>query len=800
MQLTLFKNYIRSAVRNISKNKTFSAINIFGLAISMSVGLLIISFVNELNSYDNFQEKGDRIYRITNTYQYLDEDPSSFASTSVLAGTRVRDEVAGLEDIVLMHRNFSDDFGSDNRKIPLSGYYVSDAFFKVFSFKIIDGDLETALKDPYKIVLTIKAAEKLFGKTDNIIGEILQASDDKQYRVSGLMENPPFNSHMQFEILGSFSTKESEFTDNQRWMKWNNMWSNYAYLLLEEGVSEKEILPALAQISAEENAKEEVRTIKLGLQKITDISPGPELSNQLGKTTPTMIPLMLSIFALIVIISACFNYTNLSIARALRRAKEVGVRKVIGSSSAQVFYQFILESIIVSLLALILAIGLFFILRPAFLALDDVIVETVTLHLNYKIIFQFVLLAIIVGFIAGILPAILFARISPNNVLHNTISLSKVKGITLRKTLIVIQFTLSIMFILAAVIEYKQFKYAMNFDLGYQTDNILNIKLQGNKPEIIRNEIAKIPEVENISASLLITSIGNYWSETMKYKDPLDSTDVYYNGVDENYLPLHDHQLLAGNNFVPLSNDSASLQIIVNEELLKYFSLGTPEESIGEILKFGDKEARISGVIKDFHYGTLSHELKPFLFMYQNDDFYRINVKLMANSDLLATREKIEKAWKNIDDVHPFEATFYSDRIERAYDQFSVMVKIVGVLAFLAIIIAALGLLGMVMFTTETRLKEISIRKVLGASENSLVYLLGRGFFYLLLLSSVIAVPLTILFFNQVILSDIAYHANISLMDTLSGPALVVLVGMLTTVIITFFAARSNPATILRNE
>jgi ABC-type antimicrobial peptide transport system permease subunit len=356
------------------------------------------------------------------------------------------------------------------------------------------------------------------------------------------------------------------------------------------------------------------------------------------------------------------------------------------------------------------------------------------------------------------------------------------------------------MFILAAVIEYKQFKYAMNFDLGFQTDNILNIQLQGNKAEILKNEIAKIPEVDNVSASLLITSVGSYWAESMKYKDPLDSTTVYYNGVDENYVPLHEHRLLAGNNFVPLSNDTSSLQIIVNEKLLKYFNIGTPEEAVGEVLKMDDKEARIVGVMKDFHYGTLSHELKPFMLMYQKDDLNRLNVKLRANSDLLATREKIAKAWKSIDDVHPFEASFYNDRLERAYDQFSVMVKIVGVLAFLAITIAALGLLGMVMFTTETRLKEISIRKVMGASEKSLVYLLGRGFLLLLVISSVIAVPLTILLFNNVILSDVAYHADISILDTLSGPALVIMVGMITTGIITFFAARANPATILRNE
>ena len=442
MRFTLLKNYVRAAVRNIFKNKTFSAINIIGLAISMSVGLLIITFVSELNSYDNFQEKSERIYRLTNNYQYLDEDPSLFASTSILAGRRVQEEVPGLEEVVLIYRNFSNDFGTEDRKIPLSGYYASEGFFNTFSFKLLDGDSETALKEPYTLVITEKAAEKLYGTTEGLIGNILETADDKQYTITGIVENLPFNTHMEFEVLGSFATKDEESKESTRWMKWTYMWMGHVYILLEEGIEAEDLKPALALISEEENAKEEHTKINLGLQNITAITPGPDMSNQIGKTTPQEIPIMLAIFAFIVILSACFNYTNLSIARSLRRAKEVGVRKVIGSSSSQVFYQFLLESIIVSLLALAFAIGLFFVLRPAFLQLDEGIMDRVKLLLNAKIIVQFIILAIITGTLAGILPAFLFAKISPNNVLRNTISLDRVKGIGLRKVLIVIQFSL----------------------------------------------------------------------------------------------------------------------------------------------------------------------------------------------------------------------------------------------------------------------------------------------------------------------------------------------------------------------
>ena len=209
MNITLLTNYVRAALRNILKNKTFSIINIIGLAISMSIGLVIITFINELNSYDSFQENGSRIYRLTNTYKYLDEDPSLFASTSVQAGKRLQNEVAGLEEVVLIRRNFSSDFGTEDRKVPLEGFFASEGFFKVFSFHLIEGDRETALKEPYSIVITEKAAEKIYGSSTDAIGNVLLTDDEKQYTITGVASDPPFNSHLQFEIIGSFATKRS---------------------------------------------------------------------------------------------------------------------------------------------------------------------------------------------------------------------------------------------------------------------------------------------------------------------------------------------------------------------------------------------------------------------------------------------------------------------------------------------------------------------------------------------------------------------------------------------------------------
>jgi putative ABC transport system permease protein len=800
LKYNLLQNYILTAIRNIRKNQLFSIINVFGLALSMSVGLLIITMVNELKGYDDFHENSDRIYRVNNTFQYLDEDPSLFASTSVLAGKRIESEVAGIAGAAIMDRNFSNDFGSEKKKIPLSGYFASADFLKIFTFPVLEGDKETALVEPFSIAITQKAADKLFGRTSNVVGEVLLTSDEKQYTVTALIENPPFNSHLQFEILGSFVTKEELTEDKDRLLSWTNMWMYHVYVLLEDGVDASNINSALAQISSEENAKIEHRSINMKLQPLQAITPGISMSNEIGKTTSREIPIVLSVFALIVIASSCFNYTNLSVARSIKRSKEIGVRKVVGSSSSQVFFQFLVEAIIVALLALFISIALFYFLRSPFLALNEMLAEQLTLDLTPFILLQFVILAAITGIFAGLLPALLFSKISPSAVFRNGVSIGGSRSIILRKVLIITQFALSIGFIFAALIEYRQFNFAMDFDLGYNTNNVLNIELQGNKSDRLKAELSKIPEIEMISSSLMVTSIGNYWAETVKYKDPNDSASVYFNGIDANYIPLHRHQLIAGDNFIPVSNDSATVQVIVNEKLLERFNIGEPEKAIGEMLEYGDKEARIVGVIRDFHFGTIDTKVDPFLFRYETEDFYIMNIKFNEKANLLNAREKIVNVWQEVDEIHPIEARFYSDQIESQYEEYAVMVKVIGALAFLAIVIATMGLLGMVMYTAEMRLKEIGIRKVLGASEHSLRYLLGRGFVILLLIASIIAVPATILLYNNILLADLAYHVDIGILDSITGPLLILLLGLLTIGIITTQAARTNPANILRNE
>lgn len=285
----------------------------------------------------------------------------------------------------------------------------------------------------------------------------------------------------------------------------------------------------------------------------------------------------------------------------------------------------------------------------------------------------------------------------------------------------------------------------------------------------------------------------------MKYTNSQDSANVFFNTVDEHYIPLHGHRLLAGRNFTAKADDAEESEVIVNEQVLKRFSIAKrdPAKAIGEVVKLGEKSVQIIGVVKDFHYGKVDNEIGPFMFRYKSKEADYINAKI-TSSDWPATLARIEKVWKKIDTVHPLEATFYDDKIEESYSEYSMMIKAIGFLAFLAITIASMGLLGMVVFTTETRTKEISIRKVLGASEGSLVYLLSRGFLFLLMIATLVALPATYLFFDKIILTSIVYRAPISISELLIGAGLVAVIAFIMIGSQTLRVARSNPAAVLK--
>ncbi len=801
LQWIMIGSYLKTSGRNIMRNKLFSAINIVGLGVSMSVGLIMIAMLSDLYSYDKFHKKYNRIYRVISQHQYKGNASNDFfATTSLRAAKQIKESISGTEDVAILRRDFSGDLEQGEKIIPLAGFWANEAFFRVFSFKLMKGNPAAALKEPFSLVLTETSAHKLFGDADAIGKTIVR--NKKEYTVTGVMEDVPVFSHLKFDMLGSISTLESLESENPQLMKWDSMWDTWAYVLMPEQADLSALKQSLDKLSAQEDISVTDTHIELALEPLTEIMTGENLSNQIGTTmgkTPVRIFLILS---LVVIISACFNYTNLSIARSFRRTKEVGIRKTIGALRGQVAEQFMVESVSISMLALVFSFLLFLFIRPHFISMEESLQELLILDLSPLLIVSFILFAIVIGLIAGIIPALSFSRINAIQAFRSLSAVPALKGITARKVLMVFQYAISIIAITVTIILYKQYKHFIHYDLGFSTENILNIRVQGNDATVLKNELQALHEVKGISQSNLIAGIGHYWITKMKNStNPEDSADVFYTMIDENYLPLHNHSFLAGRNFQTTA-DSMETEVIVNTHVLKRFNIGgqNPEKAIGEAVSVNGKDLTIIGVLKDFEYGKSNSKTnKEVIMRHLKKDAQHLNVKILSE-DWPETYGKLETIWKKIDPDHPFQAKFYNEQIEETFRGLKASVKVGGFLAMLVICIACIGLLGMVVFTTEIKLKEVSIRKVMGATEGSLLYLLSRGFLVLLVIATSIALPLTYLFFDKILLPNIANHAPLGVWEMIAGALVVIALAFIMITSQTIKAARTNPAEVLKSE
>lgn len=795
-------SYVKTSARSIRRSPLFSTINIIGLAISMTVGLVMIAVLNDISSYDRLHTHRKEIYRVISRYTYRgNQDNHYMATTSLRAAKLIEESVAAANSIAILRRDFEGDFTAGTKTIPLQGYQANPGLFQLFSFQLVKGNPVTALKEPFSLVLTESAVAKLFGDEDPI-GKAVRFRD-RDYTVTGILQDVPHFSHMRFEVLGSLSSRESNKEQRKEDSKWDNLWNAWVYLRLPPGTNLQTITTTFDRISAKEDSTVKETHIELDLQPLSEIMAGTDdLGNQIGPVIGNLTLWIFGGLTFVVLLSAGFNYTNLSIARSLRRTREVGIRKVIGAMKSHVMSQFIVEAVLIALIAVGFAIVLFLLVKPLFIGIEPEIQQIFKLELTPVLLLYFVGFAILVGLSAGFFPALFFSSINAIDVLKRWYPVKGLGKLTLRKALIVFQYTISIIFITCTVIGYKQYKNYVGFDLGFNTENVLNISLQGNKAELLKKELSELPEVTGISQSAMVTSIGNYWGIPVKHPSNLqDSSWMAFNYIDEHYLDLHHHKLLAGRNFNPLPDSAIESEILVNEQILKKYNIPDPMQALEEKLVVDGKELRIVGVLENFVYGRSNdaNQKKEILFRYSRTNVRMLNVRI-ESTDLIGTVAKIEQLWKELDPVHPFEAKFYNEQIEEAFSGLRASVNVAAILAILAIGIASLGLLGMVVFTTETRLKEISIRKVLGAKEVLLLYLMSKDFILLLSIAAAIALPLTYLFFVRVAFPNMANHATIGIEDMLVGVSSIVLLALILVVTQSWKVARTNPAQVLKSE
>lgn len=807
---------LKIGFRNLLKYKVFSFINIFGLALSMSVCLLIISMILGLSEYDRFHNNYDRIYRILSKR----ENHTGLKATSPMpVRYSLLEEYSGIDKIVTFKRGFGGDASYNDRSVPLFGFFCSEELFDVFSFELTQGNTDNALKEPFSVILTKESARKLFGDI-NPLGEIIRFDERGlvlagipnknkstylgDYTVKGIIDDIPGKTHLEFDILASMSSLpvlEAQGLENALRTDWKNIDGVYSYVLLNNDKDQAYLESILNDIGEQRYAQFEDFTVSMVAQPLAKITPGKMYGNPISYRLPITAIYFLAFLAIIVILTACLNYTNLSMARSLSRAKEVGIRKVSGAYRYQILAQFIGESVLVSVLSLLFAIGILELLKPAYNALWITQYFKVNFADNLMIYFVFFIFSLFVGILAGALPAMYLSSFKPLKVLREVSGIKMFKKITLRKTLIVVQFSISLFFIITTTLIYFQLRHLVDAEYGFDKEQIVNVPLHGNEFKSYANVITGHTGILGVSGSSVVLATGGTTSTAVRETGNIeDSLMVSQMSADVNFIENLGLDLIAGKGLPEIISENSEQSFLVNETAARKLGFENVHDIIGQSFLLGnlDKPLTVRGVLSDFHFSNLMSKIGPFIIRYIPDDFRYANIKIDP-----VHQEKVmtfmESEWKKIDDDHPFEPEFMEHQLEESNAFLGDIGYVVGFISIIAISIASLGLLGMVIFVTQTRVKEIGIRKVHGAHTKDIILLLSRGFIFMLIIAVFIAAPLAKLI-NNAWLIQFAVRVNFGFEVISIGILIMLFLGIATILSQTVRTARINTSEILRCE
>lgn len=808
----MLRNYIKVALRNIIKHRTFSFINIFGLAVAMCVCMAIIMMVADQMMVDRHNPMADRIYRINTTPYWKDNNGqpgNETASTTLPLRDELLSQYTGVEKAVRFIRGFGNNWlevePNFDVNIPVSGYFTDAEMLEMFNHELLYGDAKTALVDPYSVVLTKQAAEKLFEK-ENPVGETIKVGKLGMFTVTGVIKDNGNRSHIVVEAYASMSTVNSldragllhSNTEN-----WGNAFSGWVYVQLAEGAKLDDVQANLEKISHDHYVKDQTQqadVFKYSLQNLLDIVPGPMLNNPIGPFMPWYLIYFLSFIAGIILITSCFNFTNLSIARSLTRAKEIGVRKVTGAVRWQLFMQFLSESVVIALFALVLALVMIYALKPFIVDLSFARIMRWDLSANYVVYGAFLVFAIVVGVFAGLFPAGVLSGFQPIKVLKNMGNSKLMSKVGLRKALLVVQFSLSMIFILTVIVLYNQLNLFLHNDHGFVTSNKLIIHKGNTSLELLKPELEKQSNIISVSAASHIPMAGQVRGYDMQKPGSDTWSNLSCFAVDEDYLENMGLTLVAGKFFDKEAASSNKNFIVLNEEAVKEYGLGTPLEAIGQTLsdRYDSTEIRVIGVVKNYHHELFSQTLQPLGLRYNPGEYSLLQISYTG--DFSTAKKSVEKAWAAINPGMKADVKDFKKEMGELYDiLFGTMVKVLGFVATLAIIISCLGLLGMATYTIQTRKKEIAVRKILGGSNQSLIYILSRGYLTILLISIMISVPAAY-FMNTLWLEMFAVHVSVDVLTIGTGVLILSVFGLFTIGSQTLQAAFVNPIENLKDE
>lgn len=802
----MISNYVRVAFRNLVRHKLFSFINVFGLALSLSFCLLVIMIIADQTSFDTFHPRSGEVYRVLTNAHRKDGDIENYASSPFPLGEVLAHESPAVERVVHFVRGLSSEADLGGSRIAVNGFFTDAGFFDVFGFRLEKGLPTEALNHPNSLVLTAETAHKLFGEKE-AMGATVKLRGFGDFVVTGVFAPMPGKTHLEFDILGSFSSLpvlERERSVGSILTNWNNYYSNYSYVRLHSGHSPDELATLLGSIPNRFYGNLELESRDKGysfeLQRLAEITPGRILSQSLGRGVPQLVLYFLGALALVGMAAALFNYTNLTLARSLARAKEIGLRKVVGADRMQLLTQFMTESVLTALTSLLVAVALLeMLLVPGFRSLQLVDTMNITLNFDLRLIVLFIGFTFVVGLVAGLIPAAVMSGFRPAIILKDVSRVRVFSGLTLRKVLLVIQFSLSLVFFIILTVMERQVNHALTMKYGFDWKNTVTVQLQGQDATRIAQQLSQNPDVEKVGAMSHHPLTWEDGTSDVRVRRSDEATGVREYGVDANFVDLFGLSLVAGDNFhkdLPVSNERL---VLVNERFVQRFRLGPPSEAIGHRVLIGDSnEVRIAGVVKDFFFKPATYELEPLMLRFTAGDWNILALKLKGG-DVRETLKSFEASWKKLDPFHPFVGRLYDDIIVEVYDTFTQTTAIVGFLTVLAFVVSLLGLLGIVTFQVESRIKEIGIRQVLGAGMGNLLVMLARREIVLLLVATGVAIPLS-LWIASVYLEMFAHRIELGPAVVLPAILIVYLCAGLTIGWQALRAAVANPVDALRYE
>ena len=803
----MLRNYLLIALRNIFRQKGYSLINISGLAVGIMSCLLIVMYVSDELSYDRFHERGDRIYRLF--FNYTSPNGESF--NHAVGPYRLADELASrypeIEEAVRLSftspmplRNGEIEFVEDNVM------FADSNIFKVFSFEIEGGDPSTALIEPFTIVVSDVVANKFFGE-ENPVGKSLQVDTDQgegEARITGVFKTLPNNSHINPDVLVSMATAEYIFNDRQKF-NWGEGTVAY-YLLLPENFDKEGLEAKFPELIREIFDDDEASNfVRYWLQPLFDTHLRSDLRFDFEPHGNLTTVYVFSIVALFILLIATINYMNLATARSARRAREVGLRKLVGGGRRQLMRQFLAESISLVFVAMVIALILALLILPYFNTISGKSFEASVL-LNWKVMLALLVSSVLIGIMAGSYPSFVLASFRPLRVLYGDTRVGK-GGFTLRKILVVLQFSISIALIISTLVVYTQWNHLSNKDLGINPENVVLVPRPNNGYDTFKEEVLKNPQVLHVTSSNKrpagrLTSNLGYTAEGLP-EDAGKSIKIVT--VDFDFFETLENRIVAGRSFSKefgmdsvsafILNETAVKDIGWEDPIGKWFQTSTLDP---ETNNWKPRRGIVVGVAEDFHFESVHNTIQPVCFFVDNFWINWMSVKI-GSSETQAILDFLESEYLKVDPESQFEYSFYKDEIESLYIAERQFLRLFIVFALLAILIASLGILGLASFSVEQRTREIGIRKVSGSSVGRIILLISNEFFILVLIANLLAWPVA-WYLMRNWLMDFPYRIKLGVHFFIISALLALFIAMLTVLYQGWRAANLNPAEALRNE